>query len=102
MAKRVNQSLLLGSICAAALAAAAAASADEVTNAANSTSATASITPVSQEMLNNAHKDGENFLLTNANYAQTRFYPNDQINKNNVAHLRPAWIFTTEVKESLE
>jgi alcohol dehydrogenase (cytochrome c) len=102
MAKLVNKSLLLGSICAAALAAAGMARADEVTNAAGSASATAAVTPVSQEMLNNAHQDGSNFLLTNANYAQTRFYPNDQINKNNVAHLHPAWIFTTEVKESLE
>jgi len=102
MAKLVNKSLLLGSICAAALAAAGMARADEVTNAAVSASATAAVTPVSQEMLNNAHQDGSNFLLTNANYAQTRFYPNDQINKNNVAHLHPAWIFTTEVKESLE
>jgi len=102
MAKLVNKSLLLGSICAAALAAAGMARADEVTNASSSTAATAAVTPVSQEMLNNAHQDGSNFLLTNANYAQTRFYPNDQINKNNVAHLHPAWIFTTEVKESLE
>ena len=48
------------------------------------------------------HKDSSNFLATNGNYEQTRFYPNDQINRNNVAHLHPAWIFTTEVKESLE
>ena len=102
MPKIIGKSFLLGSICAAALAAAGTASADEVTNASSSTAATAAITPVSQDMLNNAHKDGENFLLTNANYAQTRFYPNDQINKNNVAHLHPAWIFQTEVKESLE
>ena len=42
---------------------------------------TATITPVSQQQLNNAHKDGENFLHTNANYEQTRFYPNAQINR---------------------
>ena len=64
--------------------------------------ATAAITPVSQQQLNNAAKDGSNFLHTNANYEQTRFYPNAQINRGNVGHLHPAWIFSTEVKESLE
>ena len=102
MTKVVNQSILLGSICAAAIVAAGMANAQEVKNAPTSMAATAAITPVSQEMLSNAHKDGENFLHTNGNYEQTRFYPNDQINRNNVAHLHPAWIFTTEVKESLE
>jgi hypothetical protein len=49
---------------------------------------TAAVTPVSQQMLANAAKDGMNFLHTNANYEQTRFYPNDQINRSNVGHLR--------------
>src|ERR1700734_902446 len=62
----------------------------------------ATVTSVSQQQLNNAHKDGANFLHTNANYEQTRFYPNAQINRGNVRHLHPAWIFSTEVKESLE
>jgi PQQ-dependent dehydrogenase (methanol/ethanol family) len=57
---------------------------------------------VSQDMLNRAGDDGNNFLQTNGNYDQTRFYPNSQINASNVAHLRPAWIFQTEVKESME
>ena len=30
------------------------------------------------------HKDSSNFLHTNANYEQTRFYPNAQINRGNV------------------
>jgi len=103
MPKITGKSFLLGSICAAAIVAAGMANAQqEVKNAAGSTSATAEVTPVSQDQLNAAAKDGSNFLLTNGNYAQTRFYPNDQINRNNVAHLHPAWIFTTEVKESLE
>jgi alcohol dehydrogenase (cytochrome c) len=103
MAKLVNQSLLLGSICAAAIAAAGAASAQqEVKNASGTTAATAAITPVSQQQLNNAAKDGSDFLATNGNYEQTRFYPNAQINRKNVGRLHPAWIFTTEVKESLE
>ena len=57
---------------------------------------------VSQDMLDRAAGDGNNFLQTNGNYDQTRFYPNGQINASNVAHLRPAWIFQTEVKESME
>jgi alcohol dehydrogenase (cytochrome c) len=57
---------------------------------------------VSQSMLNRAADDGNNFLQTNGNYHQTRFYPNAQINRSNVANLRPAWIFQTEVKESME
>jgi alcohol dehydrogenase (cytochrome c) len=103
MAKLVNKSLLLGSICTAAIAAVGAASAQqEVKNASGTTAATAAITPVSQQQLNNAAKDGSDFLATNGNYEQTRFYPNAQINRKNVGRLHPAWIFTTEVKESLE
>jgi alcohol dehydrogenase (cytochrome c) len=103
MTKVVNQTLLLGSICVAAVVAAGAAYAQqEVKGGAGSMAATAAVTPVSQAQLNNAAKDGANFLHTNANYDQTRFYPNAQINRGNVSHLHPAWIFTTEVKESLE
>ena len=102
MTKVVNQSILLGSICAAAIVAAGMANAQEVKNAPTSMAATAAVTPVSQQQLSAAAKDSSNFLATNGNYEQTRFYPNDQINRNNVAHLHPAWIFTTEVKESLE
>lgn len=57
---------------------------------------------VSQEMLNRAGGDSSNFLHTNGDYGQQRFYPNRQINTTNVSKLRPAWIFQTEVKESLE
>src|SRR6478752_3795093 len=57
---------------------------------------------VTQDLLNRAAGDGNNFLHTNGNYNQTRYYPNRQINVSNVSKLRPAWIFQTEVKESLE
>ncbi len=57
---------------------------------------------VTQRMLNAAQGDGNNFLHTNHNYKQTRFYPNAQINTSNVHRLRPAWIFQTEVKETME
>ncbi len=104
MTRVVNNCVLLGSICAAALAFTWPASAQqEIKNAAGgAASGTAMIKPVTQAALDGAAKDNANFLHTNGNYAQTRFYPNDQINRTNVAHLHPAWIFQTEVKESLE
>src|SRR6476659_5965223 len=57
---------------------------------------------VTQDMLNRAGGDGNNYLHTNGDYNQTRFFPNKQINASNVSKLRPAWIFQTEVRESLE
>ncbi|WP_046865877.1 pyrroloquinoline quinone-dependent dehydrogenase [Microvirga massiliensis] len=57
---------------------------------------------VTQDLLNRAASDGNNFLHTNGDYFQNRYYPNRQINTTNVSKLRPAWIFQTEVKESLE
>lgn len=57
---------------------------------------------VTQEELSNAGKDTKQFLLTNGNYDQTRYFPGKQINTGNVAKLRPAWIFQMDVKESLE
>jgi alcohol dehydrogenase (cytochrome c) len=59
-------------------------------------------TPVSQDQLNAAAGDDSNFLHTNGNYNQTRYFPGKQINTSNVGKLHPAWIFQTEVKESLE
>src|ERR1700678_4827256 len=102
MVRNINYTLLLGSVYIGAFAVGGMAQAQEVKGASSMTTATAAITPVSQQQLNNAHKDGTNFLHTNANYEQTRFYPNAQINRGNVRHLHPAWIFSTEVKESLE
>ena len=60
------------------------------------------VTPVTQDMLNKSAGDAKNFLHTNGDYTQQRFYPNKQITPRNVARLRPAWIFQTEVKESME
>jgi PQQ-dependent dehydrogenase (methanol/ethanol family) len=62
----------------------------------------APVPSVSQDQLNAAAGDSNNFLHTNGNYDQTRYYPGNQINTSNVGKLRPAWIFQTEVKESLE
>ena len=57
---------------------------------------------VTQDMLNRAGGDANNFLHTNGNYEQTRYYPASQINTSNVKNLRPAWIFQTEIVESQE
>lgn len=57
---------------------------------------------VTQDMLDRAGQNGNDFLLTNGNYSQQRFYPNAQINRGNVARLRPAWIFQTDLMESME
>jgi len=57
---------------------------------------------VTQDMLSRSANDGNNFLHTNGNYEQTRYYPSKQINVDNVKHLRPEWIFQTEIVESLE
>jgi len=69
------------------------------------TSAHAEVTkPISvdQAQLSAAATDSKNFLHSNGNYAQTRFYPAKQINSSNVAKLRPAFTFQTEVLESME
>ena len=78
------------------------ASAQEVKQDAKSTSGNATISPVTQDQLDKADKSASNFLLTNGNYAQTRFYPAKQIDRDNVKNLHVAWIFQTDVKESLE
>jgi len=62
----------------------------------------ANITPVSQAMLDKAARDSANFLHTNVDYNQQRFHPAKQINVGNVKKLRVAWIFQTDVRESME
>ena len=74
----------------------------EIAATATTTTRPAPASAVSQDQLSGAAKDEANFLHTNGNYDQTRFYPGKQIDASNVAKLRPAWIFQTEVKESLE
>jgi PQQ-dependent dehydrogenase (methanol/ethanol family) len=74
----------------------------EVKQTVTTTTKPAPATAVTQDQLNGAASDEANFLHTNGNYDQTRYYPGKQINTSNVAKLRPAWIFQTEVKESLE
>jgi glucose dehydrogenase len=67
-------------------------------------SATATIANVnvSQESLNGAGGQATNWLHTNGNYDQTRYYPGSQINTKNVKGLKPAFVVQTEVVESME
>jgi alcohol dehydrogenase (cytochrome c) len=77
-------------------------SAQETKQEAKSVPGQAKVSPVTQEQLNAADKNASNFLLTNGDYAQTRFHPAKQIGRDNVKNLHVAWIFQTDVKESLE
>lgn len=62
----------------------------------------ATLGSVSQKMLDGASKDSKNWMISNGDYAQTRFYPSQQINVKNVAKLKPAFVFQTAVVESME
>ncbi len=57
---------------------------------------------VTQSNLNDAHGQGVNWLHTNGGYEQQRYYPGTQINAGNVKKLKPAFMFQTEVRESME
>ncbi len=57
---------------------------------------------VTQAMLNGAANDSRNFLATNGDLKQQRFYPGNDINRSNVKGLHVAWIFQTDVRESME
>jgi PQQ-dependent dehydrogenase (methanol/ethanol family) len=57
---------------------------------------------VSQQMLSAAAGQNQNWLHTNGNYDQTRYYGGNQINTGNVKKLRPAFVVQTAVMESME
>ena len=57
---------------------------------------------VSQDSLSGAAMQSANWLHTNGNYDQTRFYPGTQINAGNVRGLKAAFVVQTEVVESME
>ena len=94
-------SLAVGAM-ALSLAATGVARAQETSGGAGGMAGTAPAANVTQAMLNNAAGDSKNFLQTNGNYAQTRFHPADQINTANVKKLHAAWIFQTDILESME
>ncbi len=80
----------------------AAATAQEVTQEAAAAAGLPKAVSVSQAQLSDAGKQGNNWLHTQGNYDQTRFYPGNQINTKTVKNLRPAFVFQTEVIESME
>jgi len=57
---------------------------------------------VRSDMLENAESDRDNWLHSNMGYSNSRYHPANQIHTRNVKNLRPAFIFQTEVKESME
>ncbi len=76
--------------------------AQEAQKGAKSAGAAAKMAGVSQEMLNGAGSQAQNWLHTNGDYAQLRYYPGKQINAGNVKNLKPVFVFQTEVVESME
>lgn len=86
------------------LGAAAANATEEIKGGAGTMAATMAPAPtnVTQDLLDKAAGDASNFLQTNGNYAQTRFHPAAQINTGNVKNLHVAWIFQTDIIETLE
>lgn len=57
---------------------------------------------VTQDMLNKSESDSGNWLHSNGSYSQTRYFPGKQITAANVNKLRAAFVFQTEVVESME
>ena len=94
-------SLAVGAM-ALSLAVAGGARAQETGGGAGGMAGIAPTANVTQAMLNNAASDNKNFLATNGNYGQTRFYPADQITTANVKKLKVAWIFQTDVRDTME
>src|SRR5262252_7610690 len=93
----------VGLVAAACALGSVAALAQEVQGAGTSTGAAVpKSVSVSQAQLDGASKDSANFLHSNGSYAQTRYHAASQINKSNVGKLKPAFVFQTEVVESME
>jgi PQQ-dependent dehydrogenase (methanol/ethanol family) len=61
-----------------------------------------SMPQITAAMLDAAGGDPKNWIHPNGSYAQTRYYPGNQINAANVGKLRPAFVFQTAVLESME
>ena len=78
--------------------------AQEIEGQKGKNAAVAAIKPVNvtQAQLTGAGNQDKDWLHTNGDYAQTRFYPGAQINTTNVKNLRPEFSFQTEVHESME
>jgi alcohol dehydrogenase (cytochrome c) len=100
--KRFAATMHVASVVALALFGIGGAQAQEVTHSNTAAAAAVAAPTVTQDMLNRAAGDTNNFLQTNGDYDQHRFYPARQINRSNVKGLRVAWIFQTDVRESTE
>jgi alcohol dehydrogenase (cytochrome c) len=103
MTKGIGRTLaLVGAISLAG--AFAANAAEEIKGAAGASMAPAApkMTTITQDLLDKAGADRSNFLQTNGNYQQTRFHPANQINTANVKYLHTAWIFQTDILDTLE
>ncbi|MGB8338230.1 MAG: PQQ-binding-like beta-propeller repeat protein, partial [Burkholderiales bacterium] len=102
----MNQQFLFSKLFIAVTLAATAslATGQEIQNTATTTGApmSSSLVPVSQSMLDASLGDGNNWLHSNGDYTQQRYYAATQINADNVAKLKPAFIFQTAVMESME
>ena len=57
---------------------------------------------LSQERLSSAAQNSTDFLVTHANYAQTRYHPADRINTRTVKDLKLAWTFQLDLTESIQ
>jgi alcohol dehydrogenase (cytochrome c) len=100
--RRIGKTMLLAGAMAMSLPLACVAAGQETGGGGGGGAANVQIPTVSQSMLNSAAKDSKNFLATNGNYDQTRFHPADEITTKNVKGLQVAWIFQTDVRESME
>ena len=103
LCNRVRPSAAL--LAALALATSAALAQQEISGSANTTTSRQmdkAISAVSQDMLDRAAQDTQNWIHPNGSYDQQRFYPGDQVNTSNVKGLRPAFVFQTAVLESME
>ncbi len=76
--------------------------AQEVQGQKGTAAATGRAVNVTQQQLNDAGKQYNNWLHTNGDYSQLRYSPATQINTGNVKNLRPTFVFQTEVVESME
>ncbi|HEY3219856.1 MAG TPA: PQQ-binding-like beta-propeller repeat protein, partial [Gemmatimonadales bacterium] len=64
--------------------------------------AVSAVPEVSQAMLTAAGSQSQNWLHTNGDYSQLRYYPGGQITTGNVGKLRVKFVVQTEVVESME
>src|SRR5487761_2582991 len=99
-----NRRTILTAAVAVGLAMSSQAGAQEVgmSSTTTATPMASSLVPVTDAMLRGAGTDAKNWLHSNGSYAQTRYYPGTQINARNVGKLKPAFVFQTDMLESME